>query len=327
MGYCAIVSAETKPGRTYRSVVHRAGNRGKRQWAELAQCALLCLEHGELEAAQSTLRKLMRLCETDSPSGSIAGKAHKHGPPVAASPLSIFALGDFAIAVNGTRVEPTFKPQRKPLDLLKALIVCGGKPVAASKMADTLWPEAEGDAARNCLRVTIHRLRHLIACKDALLFRDEKLWLDPHLWCVDAWVFDQQSDRLSDVSAHASTPLRNLMETVAIYRGHLFANEGEPWWILDARERLRRKWLGLVLRLGRCYEARHRWPEACETYSRALTIDPLAEPLYRQLMLCQQQSAQRAEMLNTYRLCRHQLQAGLGAAPSEQTESLYQSLN
>ena len=193
-------------------------------------------------------------------------------------------------------------------------------------MADALWPEAEGDAARNCLRVTIHRLRHLISCKDALLFRDGKLWLDPQRCWVDAWIFDQQSDRVGRAESQVSSTLQNLMDTVAIYRGHLFAQEGEPWWILEWRERLRRKWLGLVLRLGRCYEARYRWPQACETYSRALAIDPVAEPLYRQLMLCQLKSGQRAEMLKTFIVCRHQLKAHLGAAPSKETESLYRSL-
>jgi LuxR family transcriptional regulator, maltose regulon positive regulatory protein len=191
-----------------------------------------------------------------------------------------------------------------------------------------LWPESEGDAARNCLRVAVHRLRQLIQHKDAVVFRDGKISLNRDLCRVDAWTFEEQCDRVSAlrVEDHSAARIRSLSDAVKLYRGHLFADEAEPWCILAERERLRRKWLGLVLRLGECYAVEHRWIDACAVYDHALWVEPAKEALYRRLMLSQHQAGNRTEIAKTYELCRHQLKAGLGKTPDIETQLLYQSL-
>jgi DNA-binding SARP family transcriptional activator len=284
------------------------------------------LQHGHLHTAQGLLLELVAL---DSPRAYLQNWAPCPAlKPVASSPVSIRALGGFAVSVNGAPLSEGCKPQRRPLDLLKILIVSNAGPIAAAKIEDRLWSESEGDAARNCLRVAVHRLRQLIHRKDAVVFRDGKVSLDRGLCRVDVWTFEEECDRLSSLrmNGHSAAQMRSLSDAVERYRGHLCADEAEPWWILAERERLRRKWLGLVLRLGDCFEVQRRWLDACAVYDRALRIDPSQDALYRQLMLCQYRMGNRTEIARTYELCRNQLQAGLGRMPDIETQTLYRSL-
>jgi len=43
-----------------------------------------------------------------------------------------------------------------------ALIAMGGRQVPQTRLADLLWPDAEGDAAYRALITTLQRLRRLI---------------------------------------------------------------------------------------------------------------------------------------------------------------------
>jgi DNA-binding SARP family transcriptional activator len=321
----------------YQPFLKRPRKHNAKPWANLAQYALRYLQCGRLDAAEDLLRQLLALDVAPDFRPFTRNQTARwqrfslwrHTPTqrIAPSPVSVYALGGFTVAIDGTAMEERFKPQHKPLDVLRALVISSGQPTAATKLADTLWPESEGDAARNCLRVAIHRLRSFILHKDAVVFRDGKVFLNPQLCWVDAWAFEQKSDRLSHIPDEALTLRQELVDAVAIYSGHLFAHELEPWWTIAARERLRCKWLCLVLRLGRYYEARSCWWEACEVYRRALWLDPVAEALYRRLMFCQHETGQDVEMRNTYALCQNQLQASLGTTPGLETQSLYELLS
>ena len=74
------------------------------------------------------------------------------------------------------------------------------------------------------------------------------------------------------------------------------------------------------------YERQGEWAKASELYQRALDIDPLAEEIYRRLMIGQKETGERTDALTTYQRCRQQLDAALGVRPSAETERLYKSL-
>jgi DNA-binding SARP family transcriptional activator len=305
--------------------VHRHGRlqHGAR-WSGLAQSALLSLRRGEVAATRVLLEQIVAL---NAPRNRIDVCAHapdisQNIPPT----VRIHTLGRFTLAVEGAPRTQHAKPQRKPLDLLKALIVSGARPAAAAKLADCLWPDGEGDAARNCLRVAVHRLRQLLAHHDAIVFRDDKLFLNPQICWVDAWAFEQACELLGTTSEHAPVQVHGMVQTIAMYGGHLFADEPESWWILAARDRLRGKWLRLVWRLGEHYETTQRWTDACALYSCALIGEPVSEPLYRRLMVCQHAGGLSAEIAVTYALCCTQLLAGPGTLPCRETKSLYRML-
>lgn len=244
----------------------------------------------------------------------------------ASRPIQIRALGGFDLTIDGIPFTSGVKPQRRPLDLLKALVAVNGHAASTSELADKLWPDSDGDTARNSLQVAVHRLRRLLGRDQAVIVQDRKIHLDHALCWVDLWAFAEQAESATRAgSAHPDFAQRAAC-ALELYRGHLVAEEPEQAWMLAVRQRLRHVWLGLVKLLGDHYEVRGDWQRAADLYQQALEIDPLAEEVYRRLMGCQQRTGQRVEAIHTYRRCREQLVAGLGVPPSEETERLYRTL-
>jgi LuxR family transcriptional regulator, maltose regulon positive regulatory protein len=325
-----------------------------RQYVSLAQSALTVLHQGDLSRATEILEELVALAQgsggrgpssvryiqermqrvlDDAPSPIALDPARVLDLPrtVVAEPATeahwvrVQALGGFELSIAGRPLTGGLKPQRRPLELLKMLLVAG-EPISAEQLADVLWPDSEGDTARNCLQVAVHRLRRLLACEQAIVVKDRKLHLDSRLCWVDAWAFQSEWDSLKRVRRNDPTFPQRAVRALQLYRGHLFCQDAEQPWMLAARERLRRSWLGLVRRIGDHHEGRREWLRAVDLYERALDIDPVAEALYRRLMVCQHNAGERAEAMHTYSRCRDQLSSLLGIAPSADTEQLYQYL-
>ncbi len=242
------------------------------------------------------------------------------------APIRIRALGCFDLTIDGVAFASGVKPQRRPLDLLKVLVVSNGHSVGAAELADKLWPDSDGDTGRNSLQVAVHRLRRLLGRDQAVLVQDRKVCLDHALCSVDLWTFEREAQHLMRAYADAPSFAERAEETLWLYRGHLFAHEADQAWMLAPRERLRRIWLALVRRLGDHHEARGECGRACELYQRTVDMDPLAEEVYRRLMRCQQKAGESAEAMHTYHCCREQLVTVLGVAPSAETERLYNTL-
>ncbi|MBI5874912.1 MAG: hypothetical protein HZB81_03545 [Deltaproteobacteria bacterium] len=83
-------------------------------------------------------------------------------------PVKIYTLGKFEIVKDGKPVEFSGKIQKKPLELLKAIIALGGEDVPEEKVADKLWPNVDGDMAHQSFATTLKRLRRLLGNKDAV---------------------------------------------------------------------------------------------------------------------------------------------------------------
>jgi DNA-binding SARP family transcriptional activator len=92
------------------------------------------------------------------------------------------------------------------------------------------------------------------------------------------------------------------------------------------RERLSRKFLRQIGRLGEHWEQAGKWAAAVECYERGLEVDDLAEEFYQRLIACYRRLGRRAEALAVYERCKKNLSALLGVAPSPETESLRQAL-
>jgi DNA-binding SARP family transcriptional activator len=69
-----------------------------------------------------------------------------------------------------------------------------------------------------------------------------------------------------------------------------------------------------------------RWDEAVVYYQRSLEADPLAEGIYRHLMICYQKLGRRAEALEVYTRCRKTFRAALSVEPSAETKAIYDGL-
>ena len=243
--------------------------------------------------------------------------------------LRIYTLGRFGLVIDGKALASRGKAQKKSLDLLKATIALGGREVDAGELADILWPDAEGDAARSAFDMTVHRLRKLLGRDEAVAMRDGKLSLNAEFCWVDVWAFERGLGQLAEMphdGGAAASPDPAHLKGLELYQGAFLGSEPDHAWLLPARERLRQRFLRAVLALGRHAEGRGQWDEAAAAYERALEKDSAAEELYRRLMICHLERRDHAAMLTTYERCRDMLAVVLGVRPSPATEAVYRSL-
>jgi len=242
--------------------------------------------------------------------------------------LKLRALGSFTIEREGRVVAFDGKSQKKPLELLKALVAMGGEAIPREVLALTLWPDASADAMKN-FDVTLSRLRKLVDIDGALVLAEGKLALSRRLVWWDVVAFEACCARLQTAlhDPHAEATVRPLAaELFALYRDKLFGDEPVVAWSAAPRERLALKFNRAVGDVGAWLEARALWREAIDRYERGLAQQMLAEPLYRGLMRCHMALNEPAEALVAYRRCRDLLSILLSVKPSPETEALHQHI-
>ena len=155
-------------------------------------------------------------------------------------PIRIRALGHFSVVKDGVEVSFGRKTQKRPLDLLQALIALGGVDVAVSSLTEALWPDAEGDAGYHAFENTLYRLRQVLGSAGALVLAGGKLSLDTEQCWVDVWAFERL---LAQARADGGDAERNLQRLVELYRGHFLEHETDKPWALGSRASMREKFL------------------------------------------------------------------------------------
>jgi DNA-binding SARP family transcriptional activator len=242
--------------------------------------------------------------------------------------LKVQTLGKFELRVDDEPVIFSRKTPRKPIALLKAIIAFGGEDVTMQRLIDALWPELEGDAAKEAIDSALHRLRKLVGMPEAIQAHEGRLSLDSrHCWS-DAWTFQQLLNTAEerwrkDADRDA---IRVTEQAVQLYTGAFLATDAEEPWTVSMRERLRGKFIRLVSTHGRHLAETGRHGQAIDCYLRGLAADDLAEEFYQGLMRCYQQMGRTAEALAVYRRLRQTLSVTLGIAPSPASEALYRAL-
>jgi len=221
------------------------------------------------------------------------------------------------------------KAQKKPIELLKALIALGGRAVAKEKLYDLLWPDAEADAAGASLDSTVSRLRKLLGDADSIRIEEGKVGFDPARVWLDVWAFDRDVEALQ--SAMRAETNATVVDDIgqrllARYRGPFLGSEEPQRWSLVARDRWQNRFRRSLADAGRYWEQRAGWSTAITLYERALEEDSLAENLYRRLMRAHIARDEPAEAARVYRRCRDMLSVQLGILPSPDTEELFRSI-
>jgi DNA-binding SARP family transcriptional activator len=159
--------------------------------------------------------------------------------------VRVRTLGRFEVLLDGVPLTARAKGSPRTLNLLKAIVAFGGRDIAIDKMAETLWPDAEGDLAKCAFDVTIHRLRKLVGNMQFVRVCGGKVELDPMLCWLDVWEFRQRAQSVIECAANARTKGCELHVAAAAmldcYRGHFLINEVDEAWLLGTRRTLQRQ--------------------------------------------------------------------------------------
>jgi LuxR family maltose regulon positive regulatory protein len=272
-------------------------------------CAL-ALRHG-IETAH--VRHLIRQTALPAPPGADASWPWS---------VRVLTLGGFGIEIDGRPQQGSRKAQRKPLDLLRLIVAGGPGGIGARAAAQTLWPDAAGDAAQNSLDNTLLRLRRLLGDDRCVVLQDATLTLAPALCWVDAHALEADCDAI-DRGLRRGDPDHEAVERVlALYRGPFLPGDDELAPLLAARERLRARVLRHLDAVAWHEEAAGRPERAIALYRRILEQDLLAEEVTRHLMRCLIACDRNAEAWDAYRRLRDHLSIVLGIRPAAATEAL-----
>ena len=247
-------------------------------------------------------------------------------------PIRIHTLGRFEIFKDDQLLQSKGKVQRKPLALLKAIIAFGAKGVREDSLIDALWPEAEGDAAALALTSAIHRLRRLLADEEAILRKGNELSLDERYCWVDVAAVERLLERADSALRNGSgeqawSQAHKLIQgAVELYKGPFLGSDADAPWTIPLNDRLRRRLLRQLVRLGHHWEEREDLHQAINIYEEGLRIDPCAEDVCRRLMTTYHAIGRPSEILAAYQQFRDALAAKLGTTPSLETNSLLNQL-
>jgi DNA-binding SARP family transcriptional activator len=237
--------------------------------------------------------------------------------------VKIYTLAEFSLSVDGAFYQPSRKAQKKPLELLKALIAFGGKDVSENVLTDSLWPEADGDTGHQNYKSSVHRLRKILGSEQALLVQGSRLSLNPNYCWVDVWAFERLIQHGTQAGQVGKSGLR---QAIALYRGSFLGTDCNAPWALSRSERLRTQFLKCVLKLGSDYEAAKQYNSAIEIYQRGMEVDDLAEVFYQRLITCYLKKNRYSDAVDVYARCERTLFAKFGVKPSEKTMSLMKKI-
>lgn len=193
------------------------------------------------------------------------------------------------------------------------------------------WAEKSETRARQCLRSTLWRLRHLLEAEEAtrglylvttptgeIGFNwDSHYWLDVEEFrvAVDP-IVQKPVDLISEEEVAISE------RALDLYHADLL-EEFYDDWALREREQLRETYLSTLAQLMH-YFAQHELFDKSLVYGRRiLELDPLREQTHRGMMRLYAASGQRPLAIRQYEMCRQILEQQLGIEPMAETRNLY----
>ncbi len=234
-------------------------------------------------------------------------------------PVRVYALGGLRIYLKDEAVKFGKKAQRKPLELLKALL-CADQEIESKQLIRFLWPELSEQAKTNPLDMTVYRLRKLLGRDDSVSVDEGKIRLNPDVVWSDVAAFEAMTVDTS-LAEHGEL-IERAEQAIDLYQGALFgAGEPEKQW-LSTREKLETKFMKLVAELGEIYEQQRKWQQAVNLYQRGLESNNLNEEFYRGMIRCKLALGEVAGAMEIYRRCRSVLSIVLGIVPSKATRLL-----
>jgi len=236
--------------------------------------------------------------------------------------LEISLLGDQRVALDGDSLAPSLA--RRAVEILGFVAIHPGQPQLRSQLAVALWPDSSDAQALTNLRRELHHLRSLLG-DNATLGVDSRTvcWQPGKSGTCDVSDFVRAA---ADAREHARAgdaelARQHAARAVQRYGGDLMPGSTAEW-MLKERDALHRQCVQL---LDQLLASGHEGAvsEALEHAQQRLTLEPMQETSYRELMRLQALAGDRAAAIQTYHRCVAVLDKELGVEPDEATVTLY----
>jgi DNA-binding SARP family transcriptional activator len=244
-----------------------------------------------------------------------------------ARPVEVRVLGPLRILVRGAEVDTGLRTKARELIAYLATRPQGATDEAA---VDAVWPDAAAGRGVEQFHTAVGNLRKVLREATGLgeaMFVEHTVGhyrIDPDLVEVDLWSFQthlREAERCADDDPARATALT---AAVGAYRGEL-AEDARYEWAEALREQLRRQVVDALTDLAELRETSGDVPRALAVAERAVTVDPYAEAVYRQVMRLQASAGRPDAVARTYRLLELRL-TDIDAEPEPLTRQLLTDL-
>lgn len=225
----------------------------------------------------------------------------------AALQLRLFTLGGFRVLFNEQHLRKDDAGATPATDLLKVIVALGGRRVPENKIAAALWPCADREDACARYDAALTELRSWLAGTAVLLIENGTVSLDErHCW-VDTWALDRCCARIRETLSdtrrwpyewqYLAVQTERLLR---LYRGDFLHGERAQAWSFALRERLRHHFVRTLTQVSTHWRRIGDAQRAMHCCRAALTVDPLAEPLYQLLVQCLMEQGRLREAVSHY---------------------------
>jgi DNA-binding SARP family transcriptional activator len=212
--------------------------------------------------------------------------------------VAITVMGTFGVVVDGVPTAARSWARRDAAALVKVLALAAGHRLHREHAMDLLWPDMPPARCAPRLHKAAHFARRAAGRPDAIVLRDDVVWLFPHCEViVDAIRFEQ----LARVAVAKRDP-EAAREALGWYRGELLPGDRYRDWAADRRELLHLRRLDVLRIAG-------EWRELAE-------LDPTDEHAHVELMRRYLAAGQPAAAIRQYEYLERTLERHLSATAS-----------
>jgi predicted ATPase/DNA-binding SARP family transcriptional activator/DNA-binding CsgD family transcriptional regulator len=235
--------------------------------------------------------------------------------------VRIWMLGDFRVSVGSRAIPREAWRLRKAAALLKLLGLAPGHRMHRDEAMEALWPDSDGKAASNSLRVALHAARKTLDPTAGPLYlasEEESLVLCPG---GEVWV-DVDAFEGAVATARRSREPAACRAALELYPGELLPDDRYEDWVEVRRQELRGAFLSVLIELAGLYEERGDYGRGVETLRSFLSVEPTGEEAHAHLMRLHAYSGRRQEALLQYEHLARVLSDRFGTEPGVTTRRL-----
>ena len=234
--------------------------------------------------------------------------------------VHVCLLGGFSVSVGGQPIEEHWR-LRKAKTLVKLLALAPGHWLHRDIVVESLWPNAEPEAASNNLHQIVHNIRRMMGPESVAIHGEVVRLCPAGGLSVDVDLFEQAAAR-----ARRSSDIAELQDAIAIWTGPLLPEDQYAGWAEEHRERLAETHAALLILLGSKLSERGDQEAALAILEPLASARPLDEHLHQVLMAALAGFGRRWEAIEAYERLRDALEAEYAAEPEPETKALYRRL-
>jgi ATP/maltotriose-dependent transcriptional regulator MalT/DNA-binding SARP family transcriptional activator len=243
--------------------------------------------------------------------------------PLAPPTLYIRSLGRMQVQINKHVVTNSDWQTQAARDLFFMLLA---KPEGMTKEEVSLifWPDGSPEEVKFRFKNTVYRLRRALGKNTVILEQDIYRFNNSLDYEYDVEQFLKECVLANQAKDHMQK-LAHFREAIKHYRGN-YLSEIDETWVLAAREYLRQNYLNILMQVSKSYLDLSNYDLAQEYCQRLLLEDNLLEDAHRLALQIYAAMGNRAGLVRQYQRCVEILEREINAAPSLQTQKLYQDL-